>query len=122
MKTVEIINTNHPEIKVRANWCGSFFSKFKGLMFVGSLPDFSGIILADNSESRINSAIHMLFMNFDITAVWINANHDVVDVKMAKKWHLSYVPQKKAQYVLEVNANHFQDFHIGDHLDFNNEK
>ena len=122
MDIVEIINTNHSEIKVRANWCSSFFSKFKGLMLVKDLPDFTGIILVDNTESRVNSGIHMLFMNFDITAVWIDASHTVVGVQLAKKWHLSYIPQKKAQYVLELSANHILDFQPGDHLDFTHEK
>ena len=90
-------------------------------MFVKSIPDFSGIILVENAESRINTAIHMLFMNFDITAVWVNARCEVVDVVLAKKWHLCYAPKKKAQYVIELNPTHLQDFHIGDHLRFDNE-
>lgn len=122
MKIVQIINQNHAEIKIKANWCSSFISKFKGLMFVKSIPDFTGIILVENVESRVNTAIHMLFMNFDITAVWIDKNFDVVDVHLAQKWHLSYVPKKKARYVLELNASHIQDFHIGDHLVFDYEK
>lgn len=121
MKIVQIINQNHPEVKIKANWCSSFLAKFKGLMFVNSLPDYSGIILVEKAESRLNTAIHMLFMNFDITTVWINAKHEVVDVCLAKKWHLSYFPKQKAQYVLELNTNHMQDFHIGDQLTFYNE-
>jgi uncharacterized membrane protein (UPF0127 family) len=122
MKTIQIINNNQPEIKISANWCSSFFSKFKGLMFVPSLPENTGVILVDNSESRMNTAIHMLFMNFDITTVWINSKHEVVDVVLAKKWRLAYVPKKPAQYVLEINARHINDFHDGDQLIFSNEK
>lgn len=122
MQITEIINLNHPEIKIHANWCSSFFSKFMGLMFVKSLPDYSGIVLVETSESRINTAIHMLFMNFDITTVWVNARHEVVDVILAKKWHLSYVPRQKAQYVIELNNSHLNDFHVGDRLQFENEK
>lgn len=122
MKTIQIINNDHLEIKVAANWCESFLSKFKGLMFVPTLENNTGIILVENAESRLNTAIHMLFMNFDITAVWIDSAKKVVDVRLAKKWHLSYFPKKPAQYVLEIHADHFQDFHIGDQLNFLNEK
>jgi uncharacterized membrane protein (UPF0127 family) len=122
MKVVQIINLDHPEIKIHANWCSSFFANFKGLMFVKSIPDFSGILLVENSESRINTSIHMLFMNFDITAVWINSGHEVVDVVLAKKWHLAYFPKNKAQFVLEINSSHLNDIHVGDHLQFENEK
>lgn len=122
MKTIQIINNAHPEIKIIVNWCNSFLSKFKGLMFVSTLPANTGIILVESSESRINTAIHMLFMNFDITTVWINSEKQVVDVVVAKKWHLSYFPKKPAQYVLEINSSHLHDFNIGDQLSFSNEK
>lgn len=122
MKTIQIINNTQPEVKLTVNWCSSFLSKLKGLMFVKSLPDNTGIILVDSGESRINTAIHMLFMNFDITTVWINKTHKVVDVVFAKKWHLSYFPKKAAQYVLEINTSHIDDFKIGDQLTFSNEK
>jgi uncharacterized membrane protein (UPF0127 family) len=122
MKTIQILNNNQPEVKITVNWCSSFFSKLKGLMFVPSLQDNTGIILVDSLESRINTAIHMLFMNFDITTVWINKKRQVVDVAYAKKWHLSYFPKKSAQYVLEINISHINDFHIGDQLTFSNEK
>jgi uncharacterized membrane protein (UPF0127 family) len=122
MRVVEIINLDHPEIKIHANWCSSFFANLKGLMFVKSIPDFSGILLVENTESRLNTSIHMLFMNFDITAVWINSSHEVVDIILAKKWHLAYFPKKKAQYVLEINSSHLNDIHIGDRLQFENEK
>ena len=122
MKTIQIINNARPEIKITANWCSSFFSKLKGLMFVKFLPDNTGIILVDTGESRINTAIHMLCMNFDISTIWINKNRQVVDVVYAKKWHLSYFPKKAAQYVLEINTSHLNDFNIGDQLTFSNEK
>jgi uncharacterized membrane protein (UPF0127 family) len=122
MQTIQIINNNHPEIKIAVNWCNSFLSKLKGLMFVASLPDNTGLILVDNTESRVDTSIHMLFMNYDITTIWVNSNHQVVDVVLAKKWHLAYFPKAPAKYVIEINANHINDFHIGDQLVFSNEK
>jgi uncharacterized membrane protein (UPF0127 family) len=91
-------------------------------MFVRSLPDNAGIVLVDTVESRINTSIHMLFMNFDITTVWVDTNYRVVDVVLAKKWHLAYFPKKAAKYVIEISTSHIDDFHIGDQLSFSNEK
>jgi uncharacterized membrane protein (UPF0127 family) len=122
MNTVQITNNNHPEIKIAVNWCSSFLSKFKGLMLVPSLEKNTGIILVENSESKLNTSIHMLFMKFDIATIWINSEKIVVDVQLAKKWHLSYFPKSPAQYVLETHIDHLQDFHIGDQLSFSNEK
>jgi len=91
-------------------------------MFVPALEKNTGIILVEKSESKLNTAIHMLFMNFDITTVWIDSANKVVDICLAKKWHLSYFPKEPAQYVLETHADHLQDFHIGDQINFLNEK
>jgi uncharacterized membrane protein (UPF0127 family) len=122
MKNVLILNNNNTEVQIKAAWCQSFMSRLKGLMFVQSLDADSGIILVDSFESRINTAIHMLFMNFDITTVWIDSRKQVVDVVLAKKWALFYASKKAAQYVLELGAQHINDFHAGDQLTFSNEK
>ena len=122
MTTIQILNRSNPSVIINASLAKSFFSKLAGLMFQKYLPDQSGLLLADSSESKINTSIHMLFMNFDICVVWINQGLQVVDVKYAKKWALAYFPKKAAQYTLELNTSHMQDFSVGDQLDFSNEK
>ncbi|MEA4909044.1 MAG: hypothetical protein VB089_15585, partial [Anaerolineaceae bacterium] len=62
------------------------------------------------------------FMNFDITAVWIDAAYRVVDVKLAKRWHLSYTPPRPAQFVLECHTKRYNDFQSGDELFFTDAK
>jgi len=100
--------------------CTYYLQNIKGLMFEPALPENGGILLDEHSESRLNTSIHMLFMNFDITAVWIDSQYQVVDVRLAKKWALAYFPKSPARYVLETSAQHFHDFHIGDLLEFSN--
>ncbi len=89
-------------------------------MFVRSLADHSGILLDEQTDSSVNTSIHMLFMNFDITAVWINSSKQVVDVKLAKKWTLAYFPKSPARYILETSPARINDFAIGDQLSFSN--
>ena len=64
----------------------------------------------------------MLFMNFDICAVWINQQNRVVDVKLAKKWHLAYFPRAAASQVLELHAVRMNDFSVNDQLQMDYEK
>lgn len=122
MTTLRISNLSKPITTVETTLADSFFSKFLGLMFRKSISFDDGLLLAENSESRINTSIHMLFMNFDICAIWINNKYQVVDVRHAKKWHLAYFPQSAAQFVLELNTSRLQDFAIGDQLQFEYEK
>ena len=119
MRTGTIHNTTHPFIKpIKVIFCDSFVSKFKGLMFRDKIGDYEGIILVEKKESRINTAIHMFFMKFNITSVWISSEFQVNDVKIALLWRPYYAPQKKSLYVLETHAARFHEFQIGDQLRF----
>jgi hypothetical protein len=70
------------------------------------------------STSRIDAAIHMLFMNFDISVVWIDDQFCVVDAQLARRWRLAYMPAKAARYVLETHPERLRDFEAGDFLSF----
>jgi uncharacterized protein len=122
MTNLLVDNISNPSNSIHAVLADSFLSKLRGLMFKKSLDYQAGLLLAEKSESRINTSIHMLFMNFDICAVWINKSFQVVDVKFAKKWKLAFFPVSPAQYVLELNSGQMNQFHIGDQLEFIYEK
>jgi uncharacterized membrane protein (UPF0127 family) len=119
MHIVEIKNLNrtqkHP---LRAKYCNTFLCQLRGLMLRRSLALDEGLLLVQKRENRTESAIHMLFMFIDLTVVWINAAYQVVDVKLARRWRLVYAPQAPAKYVLELPAHRFDEFQIGDQLQF----
>ena len=85
-------------------------------MFTKALNPDQGVILVEDTESRINTSIHMLFMNFDLTILWVNAQMIVVDKVLAKKWAPFYFPKAPAQYVVELHPSQFSHFSIGDTL------
>jgi uncharacterized protein len=122
MTTLLIKNRSKPNLIIQAKIADTFFSKLLGLMFKKRIEVNTGLLLSDRYESRINSSIHMLFMNFDICVVWLDKNLLVVDVKEAKKWRPAYFPRKAAQHVLETDVAHINDFSIGDQLSFEYEK
>ncbi len=116
MKTVRIQKSGSPSTIINVKYCDTFFSRLTGLMFSKELrPDY-GVMLADNDESRINASIHMFFMNYDITVLWLDKNMVVVDKVLAKKWHPYYAPKKPAQYILELHHSKFSEYSIGDKL------
>jgi len=117
MQIVEIRNTSRTlKSPLLAKYCSSFMCQFRGLMFRRSLEPDEGLLLVQKRENRGESAIHMLFMLIDLTVVWINTAHQVVDVKFAKRWRLMYAPQAPAKYVLELPAARLEEFQIGDQL------
>lgn len=106
-------NSNTLELKV----CDTFFSKFRGLMLTKEPPRDGGIMIVENAESKVNTSIHMMFMNYDITVLWLNKEMVVVDKVLAKKWALFYGPKEPAQYILEIHTSRFDDFEVGDKLE-----
>jgi uncharacterized membrane protein (UPF0127 family) len=117
MQIVDIQNSSRSlKSPLKARYCNSFMCQFRGLMFRRSLDPDEGLLLVQKRENRGESTIHMLFMFIDLAVVWINAKHQVVDVKYAKRWRLMYAPQAPAKYVLELPAERLDEFNIGDQL------
>lgn len=77
-----------------------------------------GILLVERRDSRMDTAIHMLFMRFDIAVVWINSELTVVDTRLARKWQAVLIPAIPARYVLETHPEQFASFKIGDRVEF----
>lgn len=90
-------------------------------MFKKKISDFEGLLLVQNTDSRINSAIHMLFMKFEIAVIWIDSEYTVVDKTLAKPWKLAIFPVRPARYTLECHPDRLSEFHIGEKLEFSDE-
>jgi len=85
-------------------------------MFSKQIPLDQGIILVENKESKINTSIHMMFMNYNLTVLWLDEKLVVVDKVLAKRWFPIYFPKAQAQYVVELHSAQFPNFAIGDQL------
>lgn len=119
MKKVYIKKSNSKEDKTQflEAWClESFSERLKGLMFKKDLPINQAALFINNTENIIDSTIHMLFMNFDISVFWLNRSNVIVDKKIAKKWSLVNSPSVKAHKILEAHVGKFDKLNIGDQL------
>ncbi len=116
MKTIELKNPENSSSVVTLKYCDTFGSKLRGLMFTKGLDPDRGIIIVEDRESRLNTAIHMFFMNFDITVLWLNENLFIVDKVLAKKWMPMYLPKQRAKYVVELHSSKFGDYAVGQQL------
>ena len=96
--------------------CLDFFSRLMGYMFHRPIGEREGILLSYPRESRLESSIHMLFMNFDLAVIWLNGEFKVVDKTLARRWRLFYASSKPAGHVLEIHPKHLDTISIGDQL------
>ena len=119
MVQVKINNLSHPLNRtLHADYCSTFWSRLKGLMFRQQLNIEEGLLLVESRDSRLDSAIHMLFMNFDLAIVWVNDAGYVVDTCFAKRWKPAYIPSQPARYILEFHPERLSEFRIGDQIEF----
>lgn len=116
MKIVKIRKSSSPFTVVNVKYCDTFLSKLIGLMFSRKLKHDYGLVLVENNETRINTSIHMMFMNYDITVLWLDKQMVIIDKVLAKKWFPIYIPKKPAQYVIELHHSKFSEYSIGDKL------
>jgi uncharacterized membrane protein (UPF0127 family) len=119
MDTLIVHNQTRPLTSpIQARYCASYLCRLRGLTFRRSLAPDEGLLLVQQKESRLDTAIHMLGVFMDLTVVWISAAREVVDVRLARRWRLAYVPKAPALYVLELAGERYEEFQPGDRLRF----
>lgn len=101
-----------------ATYCDTFWCKLRGLTFRKSLANQEGLLLVEKEDSRVNSAIHMVGVYFDLGIVWINDAMRVVDTGIAKKWVGLLTPNVPARYTLEIIPERISEFNVGDQIRF----
>lgn len=105
---------------LRIKFCDTFLSQLRGLTFRSHLSQEEGLLLVGKRDSRLDSSIHMLFVLFDLSVIWINSNMQVVDKVLARSWRPAYFSKQPARYVLEIHPERWMDFEIGDRVQFKN--
>lgn len=102
----------------RARWCDGFASKLRGFTFRRGLAAGEGLVLVEPADSRMSSAVTMLFCFMDLGVIWVNDAGEVVDKTVARPWRLSYVAQAPARYVVELDPALLAEVEIGQRLQF----
>jgi len=103
---------------LRIKYCDTFLTQLRGFTFRSGISSDEGLLLVGKRDSRLDSSIHMLFVPFDLSIIWINATLQVVDKILAKSWRPAYFSQQPARYVLEIHPGRWGDFEIGDGVEF----
>jgi len=91
-------------------------------MFTNSIPNDGGLFFMNSSEDRVNSAIHMFFMNIDLAIIWTDSSGVVVDKVRAFRWKTLAAPKTNAKYILETHRDRFEEYNCGDILELLHDK
>ncbi len=118
-KTITVANKNRKTAGTfHIKYCDTFLTQVRGLMFRPSLARDEGLLLVGKRDSRLDSSIHMFFVPFDLSVIWIDSKMRVVDKVLAKSWRPAYFSKQPARYVLEIHPERWDDFEIGDGVEF----
>ena len=115
---MKVINPQGQPLLHRVQWCASFGSKLRGLMFRHAIDPDEGLVLAETRSSIAATSIHMFFVPFDIAAVWLDENFKVVHKVLARSWRPYYASPQAARYVLEGPPALLDRITIGETLRF----
>jgi uncharacterized membrane protein (UPF0127 family) len=119
-KIITVYNTSRPiEGILRIKYCDTFLTQLRGFTLRSTLAPAEGLLLVGTRDSRIESSIHMLFVSFELSVIWINSAMQVVDKVLAKPWRPAYFSRQPARYVLEIHPALWGNFEIGDAVKFN---
>ena len=110
--------TRGTELLGRVLRCSSFLCRLRGLTWRRHLDPGEGLLLAGRRESRLDTAIHMLFVFFPIAAIWLDRSGRVVDARLARPFRPIYIPSGPARDILEGPPDCLQKVRVGDLLRF----
>jgi uncharacterized membrane protein (UPF0127 family) len=110
--------TQDKQILGQAQKCSSYLCRLRGLTFRRCLDQDEGLWLVGQRESRVDAAIHMLFVFFPIAAIWLDQNGRVVDAKLALPFRPYYGPRDPAKDILEGPPSLLEKVRVGDRLRF----
>lgn len=99
-------------------WCSRFWCKLRGYTGRRAIAHNEGLVLVETRDSRLNTAVHMLFVRCELGIIWLDGQGKVVDLARARPWQWQLVPRAPARYVLECHPDHLDGVTIGDHLRF----
>lgn len=88
---------------IRLQARGLMFSRRKNLLFVYNRP-----IYVD---------LHMMFVFFNVDALYVNEDREIVEIKHMKPFRLSYKAKHKAKYIIELTEKHA--FNVWDKVEIN---
>lgn len=99
-------------------YCDTFLSQLRGFTLRARLAHDEGLLLVGTRDSRLDSAIHMFFVSFDLAVIWISSDGQVVDKVLAKSWRPAYASKQPAKYVLEIHPDRWGEYKIGEVVEF----
>jgi uncharacterized membrane protein (UPF0127 family) len=101
MQKIVSFNYRGKRFKIKANTCNSY-EKFFGLMFT---KKEKAQALLFEFKKPVNLRIHSFFVSFPFTAVWLDKDGRVIEIKKIKPFTIAVGPKEPFKKLLEIPIN-----------------
>lgn len=120
MRQLKVINQTKNKIICDEAKLYSGISKYLGLMFSFPLKKSQGILIQISKKDKSNLGIHMLFVFFKISAIWLNEKNRVVKITKAYPFISLLTCKESSNKILECPTKIIDKnlVSIGDELEF----
>jgi uncharacterized membrane protein (UPF0127 family) len=108
--------TQDEQLIGRLRLADTFITRLRGLTFRRRLGADEGLLLVGRTETRAEAAIHMFFVFFPIGVIWLDREHRVVDMVVARPFRPYYAPSAPALSVLECRPEILDKVEVGDKI------
>ena len=100
--------------------CDTFLKRGRGLMFrgQGAVAGNQVYLFVERRASIAQTAIHMFFVFFSISVLWLDSDKRVVDKALARPFRPYYAPRSAAKYFVEGHPSLLDRVGVGDQLEF----
>ncbi|WGI17558.1 DUF192 domain-containing protein [Methanonatronarchaeum sp. AMET-Sl] len=108
-----MIKTTNGEIIVnKVEIADTYLSRMKGLMFKPNPPDDYAMVFIFEEEKEID--LHMLFVPFNLVALFLDEDNYVRKIKRLKAWRGR--AKGKARKIIEIPEKNYKEIKIGEKL------
>ncbi len=94
------------------------FTRMKGLMFEEKSKFDYALIFVLPDETRVGASVHMMFVQFPIDIVYLDAQKKVFEKARLHPWMPNYTPKKAAKYFIELPEGKAKKIALGESLEW----
>lgn len=100
----------------RVEVCDTPWTRSRGLMFRRALGEDEALWFQLDRPGRLTAAIHMFFVFFPISVLWLDREGRVVDMALARPFRPWYAPARAAATFVEGHPALLKRCQVGDLL------
>lgn|GEM_PF-564324 len=117
-----MLKVNGKKLISKVKFANNTLERMKGLMFENEKKFDYALVFSFPKKGRVETSLHMMFVFFPITAVFLDENKIVTDVALLTPFTPNYTPKSPSKFVIELPAIYSKNIKIKDKVEWDEPK